>query len=194
VRDILCQALKLCFPEAEVSIEEPVVGLPHIGGEADGTNRCRVRADVHVRSGGSVTIFDVSVINPSARSYVNLGSATVPDVGAKHRERLKRQAFAERMGPSCEMSFVPFVVEATGRMGPAALDFFNTHMASNMETWKVQQFLAKMSSTIALWNSRMIMQTRAAFRADARMEVYPGNEWHRGGRRATMVGDDYDIV
>jgi len=79
-------------------------------------------------------------------------------------------------------------------MGPAALDFFNTHIASNMETWKVQQFLAKMSSTIALWNSRMIIQTRAAFRAEARMEAYPGNEWHLGGRRAMMAGDDYDIT
>jgi len=53
-------------------------------------------------------------------------------------------------------------------MGPAALDFFTNHIASNAETWKVQQFLAKMSSIIAHWNSRLILETRAA---------YPGNDW-----------------
>jgi len=115
VRDALAQTLKMCFPEAMVSTEEEVPGLvPAIGGAADGQERCRVRSDVYMEKGGSVTIFDVSIVNPGACSYTDPKSAEYTDVAAKDRERKKWQAFHERVPPDRQITFIPFVVEATG--------------------------------------------------------------------------------
>jgi len=179
LRDAFAQLLRMCYPDAEVSTEKVVDGLPRIGGADDGTGRCRVRADVYMRDGPTVTIFDVAIVNPSARSYIEKGSDESPDVAARHREELKRQAFYERFGTDTQILFVPFVVEATGRMGPAAVAYYDRYIAANTETWKGQQFLAKMSSIVALWNSRMILDTRVMLGAGHRLERHPANEWRR---------------
>jgi len=179
LRDAFAQLLRMSYPDAEVSTEKVVEGLPRIGGTDDGTGRCRVRADVYMRDGPTVTIFDVAIVNPSARSYIEKGSDENPDIAARHREELKRQAFYERFGPDTQINFVPFVVEATGRMGPAAVAYYDRYIAANTETWKGQQFLAKMSSIIALWNSRMILDTRVMLGAGHRLERHPANEWRR---------------
>ena len=70
-------------------------------------------------------------------------------------------------------------MEATGRMGPAAVAYYDRYIAANTETWKGQQFLAKVSSIVALWNSRMILDTRVMLGAGHRLERHPANEWRR---------------
>lgn len=67
---------------------------------------------------------DVSIINPASRTYyLNCcpGSDSIPDVANKARERVKiasaRTALGAHVADRCG---VPFVVEATGRLGPAA--------------------------------------------------------------------------
>ena len=192
LRDALAQLLKMCYPDAEVSTEHPVPGLPAIGGDEEGNRRCRVRADVYMREGASVTVFDVAIVNPSAQSYLVKGSDVSCDVAATHRETLKRESFLKRMGPHSQISFVPFVVEATGRMGPAALDFYNRRIAEHTERWKGEQFLAKMSSIIAQWNARLILETRALLQAGNRQEAYPSNTWNREQVAAGPLDEEED--
>jgi len=57
-------------------------------------------------------------------------------------------------------TFIPFVVEATGRMGPCALEYFNTKIVSEEGPYVAKLFLKKMSHTISRWNARMIRITR----------------------------------
>ena len=51
------------------------------------------------------------------------------------------------------VKFVPFVVEATGRLGPHAYRFFHT----NLEDVDKASFYQRMNAVIARWNARMVL-------------------------------------
>ncbi|KAJ1438556.1 hypothetical protein B484DRAFT_392228, partial [Ochromonadaceae sp. CCMP2298] len=52
--------------------------------------------------------------------------------------------------------FVPFIVEATGRLGPSALEFLNGALDSEDDSHARSYFLSAISACIALYNSLMI--------------------------------------
>ena len=56
--------------------------------------------------------------------------------------------------------FVPLAIEAIGRLGPKALAYFNDNIADTHRRHG-EEFLAKLSSTIAKWNARMVLDARA---------------------------------
>ena len=74
-------------------------------------------------------------------------------------------------------------------MGPAALDFYNRRIAEHTERWKGEQFLVTMSSIIAQWNARLMLETRALLQAGNRQEAYPSNTWTRE-QGATVPRDE----
>ena len=49
-------------------------------------------------------------------------------------------------------TFVPFVVEATGQLGPAANKFFNEKLISRDGPYTARMFMQKMNFAIARWN------------------------------------------
>ena len=157
IRNSLCVLLKACFPDAVVEGERPIAGQI----QEDGRGGNRTKADVFMRCGAATFVFDITVVDPSAPTYLDRHqSHKIPDAAARERERVKRAGFAALRLEEANVRFVPFAVEATGRMGPAALAFYDDHIAVYHRT-EGQLFLAKMSATIAKWNARMVLDARA---------------------------------
>jgi hypothetical protein len=118
------------------------------------------RADLVVDTGGCIYIIDVSITNPSCRTTLEHGSDRTSDVGARLRETSKRASYARipslRLAPYTNHQFVPFIVEATGRLGPSALEFLNGALDSEDDSHARSYFLSAISACIALYNSLMI--------------------------------------
>ena len=144
------------FPLATIRAEHTVHG------SIQGTS---LRADIHMALGSQVFVFDVAVVDPAAPSYLAMESYKKEDVAALHREKAKRDGW-EAIGGVEGATFIPFVVEATGRMGPCALDYFNTKIVSEEGPHVAKLFLKKMSCTISRSNARMIRIARGQVPVD----------------------------
>ena len=60
---------------------------------------------------------------------------------------------------STTTQFIPFEFESTGRMGPAAREFF--HRTLDEKCWDTKEkFLQKVNYTLWRWNARMILSMR----------------------------------
>ena len=81
-----------------------------------------------------------------------MGSAAKPDVTARHCGEQKIAYWREMRGVR-GINFVPFVVEATGRLGPHAHRFFH----DNLEDVDKAMFYQHMNAAIARWNARMVL-------------------------------------
>jgi hypothetical protein len=150
--------LKKCFPEAEITREREIGGPQDaIVGAADGR---RTRADVFMRNGAAVTVFDVVIVEQSAPTYLQLGSDTTADAAARNSEASKIQRLHDLGLGDQPFQFVPLAIETTGRLGPKALAYFNDNIADTHRRHG-EEFLAKLSSTIAKWNARMVLDARA---------------------------------
>ena len=115
--------------------------------------------------GSQVFVFDVAIVDPAAPSYLAMESYKKEDVAALHREKAKRDGW-EAIGGVEGATFIPFVVEATGRMGPCALDYFNSNIVSEDGPHVAKIFLKKMSCTISRLNARMIRIARGQVPVD----------------------------
>jgi hypothetical protein len=127
-----------------------------INGNIQGTT---LRADIHMALGAQVFVFDVAVVDPAAPSYLAMESHKNEDVAARHREAAKREGW-DAIGGVDGATFIPFVVEATGRMGPCAREYFDTKLVSDDGPHVAKIFLQKMSYAIARWNARMVRMAR----------------------------------
>ena len=155
VRNHLKDLLRQCYSDAAVTMEEPI-GWMAVGLEGTGRG---TKADVCMRRGPLMVIFDIAIVEPSAPTYLAMGSDSKAATAAIHREEAKRAAFTA-LGMDAAVQFVPFVVEATGRLGPAALAYFIDHFEDDHRA-RGQEFLAKVSATIAKWNAKIIVANRA---------------------------------
>ena len=124
------------------------------------------RGDIVLQYKGQTFIIDVCITDPTAAVYRDKGSYHTPDVAAMERELLKVKRFEYVYGDngsalpnSTTTKFIPFVFEATGRMGPAAREFF--HKTLDEKCWdNKEEFLQKVNSTLWRWNARMILAMR----------------------------------
>jgi hypothetical protein len=143
---LLCSSTNQHHVDREVNLET---------GNPDGR-----RADLVVDSGGCIYIIDVCITNPSCRTTLVHGSDRTQDVGAGLRETSKRASYARipslHQDPYIGHEFVPFVVEATGRLGPSALEFLKSSLDSEEDAHARLYFLSATSACIALFNSLMI--------------------------------------
>ena len=115
VRDCLADILRRLFGGHAVTTEVRL--------ESPGANT--VVADIALQTGAGVRYFDVAIPNPSAGTALARQSDTSTLAAARVAEGEKRAhyraALAHRgLAPS---AFIPFVVEATGRLGEAATTF-----------------------------------------------------------------------
>jgi len=115
LRDVLASALRRMFGPHTVQVE-PAMG-PGLR-----------RPDIILTLGGTRTfLIDVAVANPVAQQYLNRNSDRVVLAAASDFETRKRRQYeltlqALNLQPS---ALVPFVVEATGRFGDAAMEFLD---------------------------------------------------------------------
>ena len=163
VRDFLFAALMQCYSTADLRSEHMMTG----------TEGRRLKGDIVMRNGPELTVFDVAVVDPAAPSYLAKGSDKKEDVAAGQREMDKRAGW-QAIGGVEGAHFIPFVVEATGRLGPSALKFFNEKLISADGSHIAKLFLLKLNFTIARWNARMVLQARGkisvGFNPPARMD------------------------
>lgn len=85
------------------------------------------RMDIHAQfEGGKEVYIDVAVADPGCSSYLAAGSSVRENAAAEAREKDKRCSFKADFKGVEAQDFVPFVVEATGRVGPAAMAFLRS--------------------------------------------------------------------
>ena len=85
------------------------------------------RMDLHVQwESGKQRFIDVAVADPGCSSYLAAGSSARAEAAAEAREKDKRCSFKRDFRGVPEEEFVPFVLEATGRVGPAAMKFLHS--------------------------------------------------------------------
>jgi len=150
VVDYLYTALQHVYPTAELRMEHTVHGT---------TAGQHIQADIFLRNGAEVTVIDVAIVDPASPSYLAKESDTKSDVATGQREADKRARW-RAIGEVAGAAFVPFVVEATGRLGPAANKFFNEKLISRDGPYTARMFMQKMNFAIARWNAHMILKAR----------------------------------
>ena len=114
VRDAVADGLVRIFSRAAVVVEPA-------------TGQDLRRPDILLTVGQKVWLIDIAVVNPASSKHVSNGSDTVPLAASAAMETKKRADYAPtlpvlNLDPS---ALVPFVVEATGRLGKGALDFLD---------------------------------------------------------------------
>jgi hypothetical protein len=150
VRDQLFDLLKRVCPKDEVVKER---WLDVVEGE-------RIRCDIWCRMGGLVYIVDVSVVEPSSQMYLLQESWKVENVANKLRENVKciKYQHCRALQQEGGASLVPFVLEATGRLGPAAVEFMSKLNEEN--TLYASLFLDHMAAGLARATGQMVNQAR----------------------------------
>lgn len=122
------------------------------------------------------TYIDVSVVNPSAARYHrHQGNATQPPAlpdnaggprsGFKTsdavliREQEKRDKYRTLLHGSADddSAFVPFVIEATGRLGPTATSFLRKLLEDSKIYMAKSIFVCKLGAIIARYNAMMVL-------------------------------------
>jgi hypothetical protein len=114
VRDILARFVKRVHPGADVVVEPA---------RQPGTRRPDILVTLE---NGTRYAIDVSIVDPAAQSHIaggDLSSLQVAGGAAKQAEMSKVAAYR---GTDYAGTLVPFIVEATGRLGPKASKFLET--------------------------------------------------------------------
>jgi hypothetical protein len=113
-------------------VREDATDLPAVNDQEEAISAVqRNRADL-MRVGPDRPIpqyIDVSLVNPSAPSHRTISLIQEANVAAKRGEKLKRKRYGNLLSrdwANSSRKFVPFVLEATGRLGQAACDFLQT--------------------------------------------------------------------
>ncbi len=112
---------------------------------------------------------DVCVATPTAVPYLEAGSAESPGIACKLRSADKTRQWKRSMTDLATVrSFVPFVVEATGRLGTQArrfLEGLRTPTSTPADSEHIIQsrshFKRELQTIIAKWNARMVRQLRS---------------------------------
>jgi hypothetical protein len=101
--------------------EEPE--LRPLRGRDDRSGNAGDRGDILLAMQSALTVADISVVHPAARTYVRAAAATAGSAAAL-RDRDKKARY-ER-GDTGGYAFVPLSVESYGRMGVPAMQLLNT--------------------------------------------------------------------
>ena len=106
--------------------------------------------------GGLVYIVDVSVVEPSSQMYLLQESWKVENVANKLRENVKciKYQHCRALQQEGGASLIPFVLEATGRLGPAAVEFMSKLNKEN--TLYASLFLDHMAAGLARTTGQML--------------------------------------
>ena len=149
--------IKQCWPDAQVSREVPL--------NLEDGNDNHIVADIMYVRGEVVKYMDVTVAHPGAQRYLTRGSAEEVDVANIMRETAKTAIYNAVPGMAASGCFIPFAVEATGRLGPKAIEWV-TALTAGKDVIFRSYCLNSISSGIARYNSRMIAHARAKMMAN----------------------------
>ena len=124
-----------------------------------------LRTDIKYLKGVDTFYIDIAVVDPAALEYQKAPtfSHLTRDGAASKYERTKRNYYSRVVTPSPlpERSVIPFVVEATGRLGPSALLFL--HSLCSTQTFSRSKLLSDVNLVCARTAGRMFKMTRDRF-------------------------------
>ena len=117
IRDALCKLLEDIGREpnsevSDVSKEVPIAAPP--------PENAVYTADIMVRVNNMLHAVDVTVANPAAETYLALQSHMDVEVATRSRGESKKALYARIR---CTNQFIPFALDATGRLGKCAQKF-----------------------------------------------------------------------
>jgi len=115
-----------------------------------------------VRDEHRIYAIDVSIVNPAKSSACHSHVLPESDATSVAAEAAKTKSFAAVVSDDIVRGFVPFVVEATGRLGPAASMFVAKF--SKGDTLKRTYFLNCLAACLARYNSGAYADARARLR------------------------------
>ena len=111
--------------------------------------------DILIEDGAESVLLDVSIINPAAETYRH-SAAFTPYFAARARESAKRNVYRQEVGPRA--TFIPIVLEATGRFGEAAMEFVRKQAGKRYHL--LSKLFSECSAAIAYYNAAMVEKTR----------------------------------
>jgi hypothetical protein len=149
IRDLLQEFIKSCLPEGSVVDKEVSFQV---------TTATVITADLQYEVDNNIHYIDVTVANPASQSYLNLGSAVSADVASKRKEQEKIRHYGVLGNAVQTGRFIPFAVEATGRLGPAAVQFLQ-RMAGPRHDLR-NRFIDQMNVIMAHHNGQLIANRR----------------------------------
>lgn len=156
IRDLLHRLLKKRYPQLNLDTLrlEEIIGF-----EEDGSG---VKADIVWQCEAEKVIIDIMVIDVGCLKYVTAAVKGHLTVGrsALHAEGGKRARYKKVVTPAKlnDNSVIPFIVEASGRLGPAALGLVNRICGT--QTYIKSTFLRELSMITARYMGRMLKATR----------------------------------
>lgn len=149
VRDQLYETIKRLHPEAILTLE-PVL----TAGEANPR-----RGDIKMVLGNRIRIIDVAICDPSAACYRDHGSIREDLAAAKQKEQQKEAKYAHIPELLNTDTLVPFVVEATGRIGPKAWAFLE-QLTTPANTAALTSFVIQVGAIVNRFNGRQVLTLR----------------------------------
>ena len=113
-------------------------------------------------------IIDVSVTDPTCKSAIARGSHKEALIAGSMREHSKRHSYMNYLTQDMYKNFVPFIVEATGRLSKSTQEYFDKLCKIDKldlaYSWKVKvarkKFLAKLSYILVNSNANIIRMSR----------------------------------
>ena len=148
------------YTKKYLGLPDHAICIEALAGTTAGTDLVapkRVTADVSVNVGADTLWIDVAVVDPGCQHYIQrYRSNEVPDAAAKAMETSKRNHYSTVKDPLPlpPASVIPFVLETSGRLGPAALGFIQR--VSGTHTYLKSQLSKEINFICAIYSGRMI--------------------------------------
>lgn len=168
-RDILYRLMKGAVPPGDYCEKEKVVGKIVTVNPGRPDSVTFVQTDIVWLDRAVKYVIDVSIVTPEAQSFIQYPylSHIRQDAAAECGEKRKLlyyskvnevNGIADRIPAE---SVIPFVIESTGRLGPAAFSFLNKICGT--QTFKRSRFISEIALLCARYTGKMLVASRERF-------------------------------
>jgi hypothetical protein len=166
--DILLRLIKSMAP-GDYCEKEKVVGKIVTANPGRPDSVTFVQGDVVWQQGAAKHVIDLSIVTPEANTFLNhpylsFLKQDAAAICAEGRKRLYYSKVNEVNGVADRIpaeSLIPFVIESTGRLGPAAFSFLNKICGT--QTYKRSRFISEIALVCARYTGKMLVATRDRF-------------------------------
>ena len=171
-RDILYRLMKGAVAPGDYCEKEKVVGKIVTANPGRPDSVTFVQTDIVWLDRAVKYVIDVSVVTPEAPSFTQYPylSHIRQDAAAECGEKRKRLYYSkvnEVNGIADSIpaeSVIPFVIESTGRLGPAAFSFLNKICGT--QTFKRSRFISEIALLCARYTGKMLVASRERFESE----------------------------
>jgi hypothetical protein len=150
IRNETVKICKICKPNAQILTEQVV------GNNSDGSPR---RTDIVITEETKFVHLDVTIWCPTSNIAIEKGSTTTPLATAIHAETVKSKLYSE-LPPIIGATLIPFALESTGALSPAALKFIKSLSVPEDSPDALFYFMGNINRIIARSQAAMMQRAR----------------------------------